>query len=169
MTPKPLRVIALFKFCKAVLLLVVGLGALELLQPGIAARARHWVDALAVSSDRRAVQRLVAVVIGLSSQRLEVLGIGAFLFAALFTIEGVGLWLAKRWSEYLTVIASLLFVPLEIFELTRRVNPSRLAALTVNLAVAAYLILRLRRSRRALGSSRAVAAFPNALEAPKTP
>ncbi len=148
MTLKPLRVIALFKFCKAVLLLVVGLGALELLQPGIAARARHWVEALAVSSDRRAVQQLVAMVSGLSSQRLGILGIGAFIFATLFAIEGLGLWLAKRWAEYLTVVASLLFVPLELFELTRRVNLSRLAALTVNLAVAAYLIYRLRRSRR---------------------
>jgi uncharacterized membrane protein (DUF2068 family) len=145
---RPLRIIAVFKFTQAALVLVIGLGALELLRPGIAARAQHWVDALAVSADRRAVQRLlVSLISGLSSRRLEVFGIGAFLFATLFTIEGVGLWLARRWAEYLTVVASLLFVPVEVFEVTRRMSSSHLAALTVNLAVAAYLILRLRRSR----------------------
>jgi uncharacterized membrane protein (DUF2068 family) len=141
-----LRLIALFKFCKATLLVVVGLGAFELLRPDIAAHAQHWVEALAASSDRRAVQRLISLVTGLSPWRLEVLGIGASLYAALFTVEGVGLWRAKRWAEYLTVVASLLFVPLEVFEVMRRVSPARLAALVINLAVAVYLIYRLRRS-----------------------
>jgi uncharacterized membrane protein (DUF2068 family) len=152
---RPLRFIAIFKFCQAALFVVVGLGALELLRRGIAVRAQHWVDALAVSADRRAVQRLLASMIsGLSSRRLEVLGIGAFLFATLFTIEGVGLWLARRWGQYLTVIASLLFVPVEVFEVTRRMSPTRVAALTVNLAIAGYLILRLRRSRVAIAATR---------------
>jgi uncharacterized membrane protein (DUF2068 family) len=144
---RPLRFIALFKFCKAALLVAVGLGAFQLLRPIIAAQAQHWVGALATSYDRSALQRLIAWVSELSHWRLEVLGIGAFLFAALFTIEGVGLWLTKRWAEYLTVIASMAFVPFEVFELTRRVSPSRLAALIVNLAVAVYLIYRLRHSR----------------------
>jgi uncharacterized membrane protein (DUF2068 family) len=145
---RPLRVIAVFKFFQAALLVIVGLGALELLRRGIAVRAQHWADALAVNADRRAVQRLlVSVISGLSSRRLAVLGSGAFLFATLFTIEGVGLWLARRWGQYLTVVASLLFVPVEVFEVARRLTPTRLTALTVNLAIASYLILRLRRSR----------------------
>ena len=144
-----LRLIALFKFCKAVLLVVVGLGALELLDPDMAARAQRWVAALASSSDRHVVQQLVAVVGGLSPGRLQALGVGAFLYAALFTVEGVGLWRRKRWAEYLTVIATLSLVPLELFELTRAVTPPRLTALVVNFAVVAYLIGRMRRWARA--------------------
>jgi hypothetical protein len=34
--------------------------------------------------------------------------------------EGVGLWLRKRWAEWLTVIATSLLVPLELYELVRR-------------------------------------------------
>jgi len=152
---RPLRVIAVFKFFQAALLVIVGLGALELLRRGIAVRAQHWADALAVNADRRAVQRLlVSVISGLSSRRLAVLGIGAFLFATLFTIEGVGLWLARRWGQYLTVVASLLFIPVEVFEVMRRTTPTRLAALTVNLAIAGYLIRRLRRSRVAVATPR---------------
>ena len=148
-----LRLIALFKFCKAVLLVVVGLGALRLLDPGVAARAQRWMAALASSNDRSAVQHVIASLAGLSPRRLEAVGVGAFLYAVLFTIEGVGLWRSKRWAEYLTVIATLSFVPLEVFELTRTVTPPRLAALVVNLAVVAYLLGRIRRRARATSAS----------------
>jgi len=144
-----LRVIAVFKFFKVVLLVLVGLGALELLNPEIADHARHWVNALAASSDRRAVQYLIALASGLNPQRLELVGMGAFLYAALYGVEGTGLWLGRRWAEYLTIIASALFVPLEIVEVVRRVTPSRVTALTVNLVIVVYLVVRLRRAKRA--------------------
>ncbi len=123
--------------------MAVGLGALQLLHPDVAARAQQWVAALATSSDRRIVQQLIALVGNLSPARLEALGIGAFLYAALFATEGVGLWLRKRWAEFLTVIATLTFVPVAVFELTRKVSPSRLAALVLNIVVVAYLARRL--------------------------
>jgi uncharacterized membrane protein (DUF2068 family) len=140
-----LRLIAVFKFCKAVLLVVVGLGALRLLDPSVAARAQRWVAALASSNDRRAVMHVIALVGGLSPRRLEAVGAGAFLYAALFSVEGVGLWRGRHWAEYLTVIATLSLVPLEVFELTRALTPPRLAALGVNLTVAVYLLSRIRR------------------------
>jgi uncharacterized membrane protein (DUF2068 family) len=148
-----LRLIALFKFCKALLLVVVGLGALRLLDPGVAARAQRWVAALASSNDRSAVLHVIAFVARLSPRRLEAVGVGAFLYAVLFTIEGAGLWRDKRWAEYLTVIATLSLVPLEVFELTRTVTLPRLAALVINLAVVAYLLSRIRRRARATSAS----------------
>ena len=128
--------------------MAVGLGALQLLHPDVAARAQQWVAALATNSDRQIVQQLIALIGDLSPARLEALGIGAFLYAALFATEGVGLWLRKRWAEFLTVIATLTFVPVAVFELTRKVSPSRLAALAVNLVVVAYLARRLLSRRR---------------------
>jgi len=105
------------------------------------------VTALATNSDRRIVQHLIALVGNLSPGRLEALGVGAFLYAGLFATEGVGLWLRKRWAEYLTVIATMTFVPVAVFELTRRVSPPRVAALFLNLLVVAYLARRLLRQR----------------------
>jgi uncharacterized membrane protein (DUF2068 family) len=54
--------------------------------------------------------------------------------------------MGKRWAEYLTVIATTLFVPVEIVQLVRLVTATRLAALLINLAVVAFLVYRLRRS-----------------------
>ncbi len=142
-----LRLIAVFKFCKAALLVTVGLGALRLLDPEVAARAQRWAAAVAANSDRRIVQQLIGVVSGLNPRRLEALGTGAFLYSTLFITEGIGLWRGKRWAEYLTVIATMSFVPLEVYEIIRRLSATRVLALLVNLAVAGYLIWRLRRPR----------------------
>ena len=139
-----LRAIAVYKFCKALLLVIVALGALQLSHPEVAARVQRWVEAFAASPDRRAVQHILASITGLSPQRLELVAIGAVLYTVLFTVEGVGLWLGKRWAAYLTVIATSLFVPVEVFALARHVSAPRAAALVVNLAVVAYLVHHLR-------------------------
>lgn len=38
-----------------------------------------------------------------------------FGYAATQVIEGVGLWLLKRWGEYFAVVATSVFLPLEIY------------------------------------------------------
>jgi uncharacterized membrane protein (DUF2068 family) len=106
---------------------------------------QHWATAIATSSDRRFVQHLLARAVGVSPGRLEVLALGAFLYAALFATEGVGLWLGLRWAEYLTAVATASFVPIELFEVLQRFTLLRVGALVLNIAVAAYLIYRLRR------------------------
>jgi uncharacterized membrane protein (DUF2068 family) len=73
-----------------------------------------------------------------STIRLAALGIG--LYAILEGVEAIGLWLQKRWAEYLTLIATALFLPWEIYELTHRVSPFKIIALIVNSAVIIYLL-----------------------------
>ena len=140
-----LRLIALFKFTKVALLMVVGLGALQLLDSDTTIRAQRWTSAVATSSDRRFVQHLLAHTLGLSPGRLEVLALGAFLYSVLFATEGVGLWLGLRWAEYLTAVATASFVPIELFEVLQGVSLLRVATLALNVAAAAYLAYRLRR------------------------
>lgn len=142
-----LLLIALFKLGKATLLIAVCLGALQLLNPDISTRAQQWDMAIATSSDRLLFHHLLAGVLALSPTRLEVVALGAFAYAGLFAAEGVGLWLGRRWAEYLTVVETASFLPIEIFELVRRLTPLRMTALVFNLVVVAYLIHRLRRSR----------------------
>lgn len=139
-----LRLIALFKFCKAALLLAVGIGALRLIRSNLTTSLQHWVLALAPHIGRRAVEQVIAWAGQINPRRLEAFGVGAFLYAILFTVEGIGLWRGKRWGEFLTLIATALFVPLEIYELTHRMTTPRLSALLLNLSIVAYLIYKLR-------------------------
>jgi uncharacterized membrane protein (DUF2068 family) len=68
-----------------------------------------------------------------------VTGIAALLYGVLEMVEGVGLWLDQLWAEYLTVIATSLLVPLEVYELVRHPSVVKAAGIVVNLAIVAYL------------------------------
>ncbi len=75
--------------------------------------------------------------------RLRNLYLAGAAFAAYAVLEGVeaaGLWFAKRWAEYLTFVATIVLVPLEIRELLKSVTWLKVVALVINLAIAAYLL-----------------------------
>src|SRR5664280_3050744 len=61
--------------------------------------------------------------------------------AALEAIEGVGLWLLKRWGEYFAAVATAIFLPLEVRELIRGVTFTRAGAFAINVAAVIYLLL----------------------------
>jgi len=72
---------------------------------------------------------------------LRVLGGVLLAYAALEATEMVGLWLNKRWAEYLTFVATTVLVPYEVYELTISVSVFKLVTLVINLAVVLYLLL----------------------------
>jgi len=135
-----LRLIAAFKFAKAAFLLAVGFGALELLNPAAAEPVRHWAVALAWRFRPRAGPALAEALEQLPHRRIEVFGLLLFAWAALFMVEGVGLWRQKRWAENLTIAATASFLPVELYELARQLTWPRALALTFNLLVLGYLI-----------------------------
>ncbi|MGH4025483.1 MAG: DUF2127 domain-containing protein [Pseudonocardiaceae bacterium] len=68
-------------------------------------------------------------------------GVVVLAYAGLQLLEAVGLWRNRRWGEYLTVVATSAFLPLEIYELTERVTSVRIGALLINVAAVIYLIV----------------------------
>ncbi|MGP8059738.1 MAG: DUF2127 domain-containing protein [Acidimicrobiales bacterium] len=69
------------------------------------------------------------------------IGFAAIAYAALEATEAVGLWYAKRWAEYLTFLATIVFIPLEIDELTRSITTLKVLTLVINVAIALYLLV----------------------------
>jgi len=82
------------------------------------------------------LQRLFAI----STNNLYLVGIGVAAYACLEGVETVGLWLGKRWAEYLTFIATIIFIPYEIDELAKGVSALKLVTFILNLAIAVYLV-----------------------------
>ena len=68
------------------------------------------------------------------------LGAAIAAYAALEGVEAIGLWLGRRWAEYLTFVATVVFVPYEIYELTKSVTALKVLTLVINLAIVAYLL-----------------------------
>jgi len=62
-------------------------------------------------------------------------------YAALEATEMVGLWLAKRWAEYLTFLATVLLVPFEVYEMAESFGAFKLVTFLLNVAIAVYLLV----------------------------
>ena len=60
-------------------------------------------------------------------------------------MEGGGLFLRKRWAEWLTVVATTLLIPLELYELVRKPSALKGAGLIVNILIVLYLVRVVRR------------------------
>jgi uncharacterized membrane protein (DUF2068 family) len=71
---------------------------------------------------------------------LTLIILGLLAYATLQLVEGVGLFMLKRWGEYVAVIGTSAFVPLEAYELTHHVTWLKVVALAVNLAAVVYLV-----------------------------
>ena len=94
-------------------------------------------------------------VIEAESKTLLYVAIGLLVYGALQVVEGVGLWLLKRWGEYFAVVATSFGLPIEIYELSERITWLRIATLLINLAAVLYLLL----SKRLFGLRGGLAAY----------
>lgn len=54
--------------------------------------------------------------------------------------EAFGLWRSKRWGEYLAVIATSAFIPLEVYELAEHLSVLKIVLLAINLAAVVWLV-----------------------------
>jgi uncharacterized membrane protein (DUF2068 family) len=139
-----LRAIALYKIGKVLLLVATAYGVLRLREPTVIARLYDWAASIPSGLEHDWVQRGLVFVSGLSPGRINALGFVTLAYAVVFTIEGIGLWLGKRWAEWLTAIVTGSLIPLEIWEMAYRPGLGKAAVIVVNAAIVWYLLYRLR-------------------------
>jgi uncharacterized membrane protein (DUF2068 family) len=139
-----LRTIALYKLFKVVLLLLAAYGELRLHDAALSARLVTWVQARPAGLEHELVTRALTWFSGLSEAKIHALRFVTLTYAAVFTVEGVGLWMRQRWAEWLTVVITGSLIPLEIWELLDRPNPGKAAVVVANAAIVAYLVWHVR-------------------------
>jgi uncharacterized membrane protein (DUF2068 family) len=143
-----LRTIALYKLVKVVLLLAVAYGELKLRDAELVERLLSWASAHPGGVERHfvswAVEKSLDWFNGLSPSRALLLRIVTLLYAAVFAVEGVGLWMQKRWAEWLTVIVTASLIPFEAWEMINRPSIGKLLILLGNGIIVAYLVWHVR-------------------------
>jgi uncharacterized membrane protein (DUF2068 family) len=139
-----IELIGAFKLVKAALLIAGSVGALYALDPDV----RHWLQTIAADADRARITRWIAKAGALDPVRLRELGFGGLFYAGLFLVEGIGLLRRRRWAEWMTIIITGSFVPLEVYELVEGRSVVKALVLVANLAIVAYLVARRMRDRR---------------------
>jgi uncharacterized membrane protein (DUF2068 family) len=145
-----LRVFAIERFLRA---LLIGAGAVFLWQfrhsqASIDARfdrelpvIRGLFRQLGFNISNSKLVGLLQHALTLSTRTLTLLAIGLAIYTIVEVVEAVGLWLARRWGEYFAMVATSLGLPLEIYDLTRKVTATALVLLAINLALVLYLVI----------------------------
>jgi uncharacterized membrane protein (DUF2068 family) len=145
-----LRLLALFRWGKGLLVLGAAFGIWRF-------RAHHDAISLAFNEDLPLLQPLadklgwnleesgvvhtLRTVLAAETRTLTWIVFGLVVFGALLMTEGVGLWLLKRWGEYFAVVATSLFIPIEVYEIVEKVTWLRIVILLINLAAVVYILL----------------------------
>jgi uncharacterized membrane protein (DUF2068 family) len=144
-----IRLITLERFIKAGVL-IAGSAALLVLDrhSGVHQAILNIQSEYNLDAGRGLSHRLVAAVLdhaaGVPDRRLIALAVAGLLYGGLEALEGFGLLLKRRWAEYLVLIATVVFIPVEVEELATRPSVFKALAMLVNLLIVAYLVWRKR-------------------------
>jgi uncharacterized membrane protein (DUF2068 family) len=128
----------------ALILLEVNLGSVDRWARDLVDTITNTTTATGPAGSRSFLVRELQNVLNLRSHTLLILAVTAVAYFVVEGVEAVGLWLEKRWAEYLTAVATAGFLPFEIHELIKRVTWLRISALVVNLAILVWLVYRKR-------------------------
>lgn len=95
---------------------------------------------LGVDLEQTGPVRLIEKALNAQHSTLVLVASGVLAYGALQLVEGIGLWLMRRWGEYVAVVGTSLFIPLEVYELLEQVTWLRVAAFLVNVLAVVYLV-----------------------------
>ncbi len=140
-----LRLIGAFKVLKATLLVAAAISVFNLLHKDLADVILKWSHRLHIAPGNLLVEHLLEKVLTVTQRQLFVVAIVLLIYAAMFTVEGIGLLLLKHWAEWMTVITTSGLIPFEIYEMIERPSWLKAAAMVVNIVIAVYLYFHVRR------------------------
>lgn len=145
-----LRLLAIERFLRGGLILLLGVAVLQFKSDQVSVRqvfdsdlaaAKPLLDQLGWNASDSGLIHAVDSALHARGSTLNLVAAFLISYGVLQLVEGVGLWLMKRWGEYFAVVATSLFLPLEVYELTEKVTALRVGAFLLNLAAVLYLLL----------------------------
>lgn len=145
-----LRVLAVERFGRGLLLLLLAYGVYRFRGSEMSVRqtfdralpaAKPLARVFSLDLDTSPTVEKLRHVLASKPHTLTLIAGALLAYAALQLLEGVGLFLLKRWGEYVAAIGTSVFLPLELYELTEKVTVLRVVALLVNVAAVVYLVL----------------------------
>src|SRR3954454_3776953 len=140
-----IRLIAVERSLRGMLLLAAGVYLPFHLNTDFGHLAERIIRSSDVDPRQRFFHRIVTRLHDLHAHELRIAGLAALGYGTLELVEGVGLWLDQVWAEYLTVIATSLFIPFELYELAIRPSLWKAGGILVNLLIVLCLASALRR------------------------
>lgn len=143
-----LKLIAVFKIAKGVLLLVLGISILFLNSRAVwMDNLSDWVTDEILLEHSKAVHfllnRLQAALAG--GGLLRATGYLSLFYSAVLFTEGIGVYLQQRWAEFLMVFATGALIPLEVRHIYYRPSITAVLILAANCFIVWFLYRVLKR------------------------
>ena len=129
-------VIGVLKLLKALVLVAAAVSVFATLDGAF----RAYLKELAAGSGREIVTEALGDLTGSSPHKIELVGTLLVIYAAVFTVEGLGLIARKVWAEWMTIIITSSFIPLEIYEVIEKDSAIKAIVLVANILIVIYLI-----------------------------
>jgi len=145
-----LRGLAIERWVRALVLVLLGVAVLDLRSTQVSLQDLFAKDLNSLDPFFRQIHFKVSDSSTISSiekvlhakpSTLTLIGVALILYGALQLAEGIGLWSLKRWGEYVAVVGTTLFIPLEIYEIVDKVSWLKIVILIINVAAVLYLLL----------------------------
>jgi uncharacterized membrane protein (DUF2068 family) len=143
-----LRLVALIEFAKGALVLLAGAGLLAFAHRDLQDVAEELLLHLHLNPASRIPGIFVALAERVGSFDLWLLATGAAAYAVVRIAEGYGLWYDRAWAEWLGAVSGLIYVPFELYALSKGITLLKIATLALNVLVVAVLLDALLRRRR---------------------
>jgi len=128
------------EFTKGLLVLLAGFGVLSLVHRDAWDVAESFLEWLHISPDTHYAQVFLNLADQVTDAKLWAVAIGAAAYSALRFAEAYGLWGERAWAEWLALASGAIYLPFEVYELTRRFDLLHVSIFLVNLAVIVYVV-----------------------------
>ncbi|MFL6585106.1 MAG: DUF2127 domain-containing protein [Chthoniobacterales bacterium] len=144
-----LKLIAVFKIFKGLLLLTLGVSLLFLnARTQWLDNVSDWVaDEILLEHSRAIVYLLNKLQYALAGEHLRATGFLALFYSGVLFTEGIGVYLQQRWAEFLMVFATAALIPVEVRHIWHRPSIVAFAILAANCFIVWFLYRVLKRDR----------------------
>lgn len=137
---KVLRAVASLELTKGMVVLAAGCSILLFLHKDTYEIAWNLLQILHISPDHHFAHIFLRWADTLTDRKLWAVSGVAVAYSSLRFVEAYGLWKARAWAEWIALISGMLYLPIEIREIIRRVNLFHVSLLLINLGVVFYMI-----------------------------
>jgi uncharacterized membrane protein (DUF2068 family) len=146
-----LRAVAVFEALKGTLALLAAGGLFYLIPHDFRHLAVELVGRLHLNAGKSYPNVFVRILEDTSNTQLWLIACLVVVYATVRFVEAYGLWRSRGWAEWLAAASGAIYVPVEVYELSRGFSWIKLAALVLNLAIVVFMVFALRaRSSRGL-------------------
>lgn len=138
------RLVGAIEAAKGAVVLLAGLGVLSLIHRDIQAFAERVVRFGHLNPASRYPKIFIDAASRVTDGRLWALAAAAVVYSIVRLVEAYGLWHERLWAEWFALVASGMYLPIEIYELFRHPSWIKAVIFCTNVAIVAYMAYAIR-------------------------